>query len=82
MSFLEPEDFLKIRPMAIVTDGLRAYQDAIPKEFYTQKDQGHSTLESQTPDKPNNSMVERLQRTIKQRNKVCEDSMILKLHKQ
>ena len=25
------------RPLAIVTDGLRAYQDAIPKEFFTMK---------------------------------------------
>ena len=61
----------KTRPMAIVTDGLRAYQDAIPKEFYTMK--GPRTQHVRIPnirDRSNNNMVERLHGTIRQRNKV------------
>jgi len=61
----------KTRPMAIVTDGLRAYQDAIPKEFYTMK--GPRTQHVRIPnirDRSNSNMVERLHGTIRQRNKV------------
>src|SRR5271157_3548894 len=61
----------KTRPVAVVTDGLRAYQDAIPKEFFTLK--GPRTQHIRIPnirDKSNNSMVERLHGTIRQRNKV------------
>jgi transposase-like protein len=59
------------RPMAVVTDGLRAYQDAITKEFYTQK--APKTQHVRIPnirDRSNNNMVERLHGTIRQRNKV------------
>lgn len=61
----------KMRPMAVVTDGLRAYQDAIPKEFYALK--GPRTQHVRIPnirDRSNNNMVERLHGTIRQRNKV------------
>lgn len=61
----------KTRPMAVVTDGLRAYQDAIPKEFYTMK--APRTEHVRIPnirDRSNNNMVERLHGTIRQRNKV------------
>jgi transposase-like protein len=57
--------------MAIVTDGLRAYQDAIPKEFYTMK--MPRTQHVRIPnirDRSNNNMVERLHGTIRQRSKV------------
>jgi len=57
--------------MAVVTDGLRAYQDAIPKEFFTMK--GPRTQHVRIPnirDRSNNNMVERLHGTIRQRNKV------------
>jgi putative transposase len=60
----------KTRPMAIVTDGLRSYQDAIPKEFYTMK--MPRTQHVRIPnirDRSNNNMVERLHGTIRQRNK-------------
>jgi transposase-like protein len=56
---------------AIVTDGLRAYQDAIPKEFYTMANP--ETMHVRIPnirDRSNNNMVERLHGTIRQRNKV------------
>jgi transposase-like protein len=61
----------KMRPMAVVTDGLRAYQDAIPKEFYTMK--MPRTQHVRIPnirDRSNNNMVERLHGTIRQRNKI------------
>jgi transposase-like protein len=59
------------RPMAVVTDGLRAYQDAITKEFFTLK--APRTEHVRIPnirDRSNNNMVERLHGTIRQRNKV------------
>jgi transposase-like protein len=59
------------RPMAVVTDGLRSYQDAITKEFFTLK--APRTQHVRIPnirDKSNNNMVERLHGTIRQRNKV------------
>jgi hypothetical protein len=52
-------------------DGLRAYQGAIPKEFYTMK--ASRTQHVRIPnirDRSNNNMVERLHGTIRQRNKV------------
>jgi len=58
------------RPMAIVTDGLRSYEDAINKEFYTMKTP--RTQHVRIPnirDRSNNNMVERLHGTIRQRNK-------------
>ena len=58
------------RPMAIVTDGLRAYEDAISKEFYTMKTP--RTQHVRIPnirDRSNNNMVERLHGTIRQRSK-------------
>jgi transposase-like protein len=57
--------------MAIVTDGLRAYEDAIPKEFFTIK--GPRAQHVRIPnirDRSTNNMVERLHGTIRQRNKV------------
>jgi transposase-like protein len=61
----------RTRPMAVVTDGLRAYQDAISKEFYTMK--APRTEHVRIPnirDRSNNNMVERLHGTIRQRSKV------------
>lgn len=61
----------QMRPMAVVTDGLRSYQDAITKEFFTLK--APRTEHVRIPnirDRSNNNMVERLHGTIRQRNKV------------
>jgi putative transposase len=61
----------RTRPMAVVIGGLRAYQDAIPKEFFTLK--APRTEHVRIPnirDRSNNNMVERLHGTIRQRNKV------------
>jgi hypothetical protein len=51
--------------------GLRAYQDAITKEFFTLK--APKTEHVKIPnirDRSNNNMVERLHGTIRQRNKI------------
>lgn len=67
----EASNLAKIRPLAVVTDGLRAYQHAIPSQFYTMK--APRTQHVRVPnirDRSNNNMVERLHGTIRQRNKV------------
>ena len=61
----------QMRPMAVVTDGLRSYQDAVTKEFFTLK--APRTEHVRVPnirDRSNNNMVERLHGTIRQRSKV------------
>ena len=66
----EARNIAKIRPMAIVTDGLRSYQHAITKEFYTMK--APRTQHVRVPNirnRSNNNMVERLHGTIRERNK-------------
>lgn len=64
-------------PTFIVTDGLRAYQDAIRKEFHTTnatKDRGsypdtvHVRLRT-IKDKPNNNLIERFHSTFRERDK-------------
>jgi putative transposase len=67
----EASSISQTRPMAVVTDGLRAYQDAITKEFFTLR--SPRTEHVRIPnirDRSNNNMVERLHGTIRQRNKV------------
>jgi len=67
----EAHNLAKIKPMAVVTDGLRAYQDAIKKEFFTLENP--RTQHVRVPNirnRSNNNMVERLHGTIRQRNKV------------
>jgi transposase-like protein len=57
--------------MVAVKDGLRGYEDAIPKEFYTMK--APRTEHVRIPnirDRSNNNMVEGLHGTIRERNKV------------
>ena len=74
--FKMPKSFLlgnmaKVRPLAVVTDGLRAYQRAITKEFHTMK--APITEHIRVPNirnRSNNNMVERLHGTIRERNKV------------
>ena len=54
-----------------MTDGLRAYQDAITREFYTQKaPKAQHVRIPNIRDRSNNNMVERLHGTIRRRNKV------------
>lgn len=58
-------------------DGLRAYQGAIPKEFYTMK--ASRTQHVRIPnirDRSNNNMVERLHGTIRQKAKTLAELFI------
>jgi transposase-like protein len=67
----EAKNIARVRPLAVVTDGLRAYQSAIPKEFRTMK--MPRTEHIRIPnirDRSNNNLVERLHGTIRERNKV------------
>ena len=60
------------RPDVIVTDGLKAYQKSIPKEFYDKKEpfkNPHYRLKD-FETKPNNNIVERLNGTFRERQKV------------
>jgi len=60
------------RPDVIVTDGLQAYNKAIPKEFYDKKAEfknPHYRLKD-FETKPNNNIVERLNGTFRERQKV------------
>jgi transposase-like protein len=60
-----------MKPMAVVTDGLKSYSQAITKEFFTLK--GPRTEHVRVPNirnRSNNNMIERLHGTIRQRNKV------------
>lgn len=66
----EARNLAKIKPLAVVTDGLRAYQHAITKEFRTMK--APRTQHVRVPNirnRSNNNMVERLHGTIRERNK-------------
>jgi len=67
----EARNTAKIKPLAIVTDGLRSYQHAITKEFRTMK--APRTEHIRVPNirnRSNNNMVERLNGTVRERNKV------------
>jgi transposase-like protein len=71
MVLAEARNMTKVRPLAVVTDGLRAYQHAITKEFRTMK--APRTEHIRVPNirnRSNNNMVERLHGTIRERNKV------------
>jgi len=67
----ETRNMAKVRPLAVVTDSLRAYEHAITKEFHTMKIP--RTEHIRVPNirnRSNNNMVERLHGTIRERNKV------------
>ncbi len=71
MVLAEARNMAKVRPLAVVTDGLRAYQHAITKEFHTMK--APITEHIRVPNirnRSNNNMVERLNGTVRERNKV------------
>ncbi len=59
------------RPETIVTDGLQGYREAYMKEFRTQKSPRTEHVRLRRfEDKVNNNLVERLQGTIREREKV------------
>jgi len=69
--FAEAKALAKVKPAFVVTDGLRAYQDAFNKEFFTLRNPRteHVRLAGLTK-ASNNNMVERLHGTLRERDKV------------
>jgi len=69
--FAEAKTVANNKPDFVVTDGLRAYQDAFNKEFFTLRSPRTQHVRLAGLAKAdNNNMVERLQGTIRERNKV------------
>lgn len=61
----------KSKPEYMVTDGLQSYNDAFNKEFYTRKSpQTKHIRNAGVSKKSNNNMVERLNNTVREREKV------------
>ena len=70
-AFAEAKRNLKEKPMQVVTDGLWSYVDAVKKEFFTlRKPRTKHIRLANFEDKVNNNLVERMQGTIRERNKV------------
>ncbi|MEN2975377.1 MAG: IS6 family transposase [Candidatus Caldarchaeales archaeon] len=69
--FRKAKESSKNLPTEVVTDGLRAYEDAFRKEFYRLKGPRvkHIRLAG-LEERPNNNLVERLHGTFKDRTKV------------
>ena len=63
------------RPKTVVTDGLQAYQRAFKKEFYSRykKDRVEHIRKPRFVDHTNNNIVERLNGTIREREKVTRN---------
>lgn len=61
----------KGKPMYMVTDGLQSYKDAFKKEFYTQKSPRSKHIRNAgIAKKNNNNRVERLNNTVREREKI------------
>jgi len=79
----QKRNLAKVRPLAIVTDGLRAYQNAIPKEFHTMKaPRTEHVRHIKIRGDMNNNRMERFNGEVRDRDKVMrglkkEDSPIL-----
>jgi len=69
--FQKAKEVGKSKPGRVVTDGLHAYEDAFKKEFFTLRNPRtkHVRMPRFT-DETNNNIVERLQGTIRERDKV------------
>jgi len=69
--FQKAKEVANDKPQVVITDGLHAYQKAFKKEFFTLRNP--RTKQIRKPrfvDKSNNNMVERMQGTIRERDKV------------
>jgi len=81
--FAEAKFLAKVKPAFVVTDCLRAYQDAFNKEFFTLRNPRTEHVRLAGLAKAsNNNLVERLHGTVRERDKVMralkkEDSDIL-----
>ncbi|MGQ9759143.1 MAG: IS6 family transposase [Candidatus Methanomethylicaceae archaeon] len=69
--FQEAKKIARMKPDALATDGLRAYEDAFKKEFFTSKKPRteHMRL-ARLGDKVNQNVIERLHGTVRERDKV------------
>jgi putative transposase len=69
--FAEAKALAKVQPTFVVTDGLRAYQDAFNKEFFTLRNPRtmHVRLAGLRKE-TNNNIIERLHGTLRERTKV------------
>lgn len=69
--FAEAKALAKVKPAYVITDGLRAYQDAFKKEFFTLRNPRtkHVRLAG-IAKRENNNMVERFHGTVRERDKV------------
>jgi len=69
--FAEAKALAKVMPSFVVTDGLRAYQDAFNKEFFTLRNPRtmHVRLAGLRKE-TNNNVIERLHGTLRERTKV------------
>jgi transposase-like protein len=69
--FAEAKDIAKVKPQIVVTDGLRAYEDAFNKEFFTLRKPRTKHLRlASIRDKVNNNPIERFHGTVRERGKV------------
>lgn len=69
--FQEAKEKAQAKPETIVTDGLRAYEDAVRKEFFTlRKPRTKHVRLASVKDHPNNNLIERFHGTVRERDKV------------
>ena len=69
--FAKAKEIAKGKPMVMVTDGLKAYMDAFKKEFWTLRNPRTKHLRKpRFVDLSNNNLVERLNGTVREREKV------------
>ena len=69
--FAKAKEIAKGKPKIMVTDGLKAYMDAFKKEFFTLRNPRTKHLRKpRFIDGTNNNIVERLQGSIREREKV------------
>lgn len=69
--FQNAKDVAKGKPEVMITDGLKAYIKAFKKEFFTlRKPRTKHIRKPRFVDKSNNNMVERMQGSIREREKV------------
>jgi len=69
--FQEAKKVAQKKPDAVITDGLRAYEDAFKKEFFTlRKPRTEHIRLARLGDKVNQNVIERLHGTVRERDKV------------
>lgn len=71
-AFQKAKNMAKSKPITVTTDGLQSYQDAFKKEFWTLRGPRTEHIRSAgiRATRRNNNVVERLNGTVRERNKV------------